>query len=347
MQAMRTRRILWLAAFVAAAVVGFLVLYPGSTPQVIDLPDGSRLKVFRVTQSRHARHCFGNPFQKICAVLPGKMGEKLGGGTILDTGRHTEPVLAIWFTCQNSTNWWSSARIASDDGTTWAATRPLRLGSLGSNQFVGCIIAEAWPRRAKDWNVQVKASGGAWVSFRIPNPNIERGEQWAPESLPVKRQLGGTDISLLAVEVEPWSAQPTDSTVSHMATLYFQVSERGQSTNSWLPSSFSVQDATGNSVACADWNPPTWASSPLFPHNTIAWSRDWPAVPGEKVVKVVADFVRRTSAASYDVSRFRPRWKATAGQPSTNLGPGQVRLEWTVPAEGTMAKTNTNYRTGR
>jgi hypothetical protein len=325
---MKARKLLWLVALVAAGGVAFLALLgPSSPTQVVTLSDGTRLTVLRVTLSRHPTFCVGNPLQKIGASLPGKVGEKLSGGTRFVAGHFTSPVLAIWFTSESTTNWWSTARIPGEDGVTWMATQGVQKWALASNQELNCIIADAWPRREKEVKVQLRGSGETLVTFRIPNPSIQSCEQWNPELLPSIRRVGDAEFALQAVEVESYPAfsrshYSYDNKGSQMATLYLLLSERGQSSRSWEPASITMQDATGNSIPCIDWNPPARASSPLFPPNTIAWSGDWPAVPGENAVKVVVEFVRQTLSRSADGS--------------TNAPQRQVKLEWIVPAGGTV-----------
>ena len=332
---------MWFAAVVAIAGVCVLALYLHSTPpQVVTLSDGTRLTVLRVTIDQHPKYCVGNPFQKVGSLLPGKAGYKLSGGTRYDAGRQERPVLAIWFICESTTNPWSAARFASEDGETWSCTRSLTTGTLRSNRVWGCIIADAWPRRAKEWNLQLSSGGGSRVTLRLPNPTIEHCEQWNPESLPAMRRVGETEIALQVVEVEPYPLLSPilkysyETKSSRMGTLYFRISERGQTTNAWLPALITMEDATGNSVLGVDWNPPALASTPLVPPNTIAWSGGWPAVPGENAVKVVVDFVRQTDGVSYEVSM--QRGMQSRSQSSTNHQSGHLRLEWIVPSGGTI-----------
>ena len=73
-----------------------------TAPQLVTLADGTKLKLRNVALSEHPRYCFGNLFQKLGARIPGKTGDYLSGGNAPKLGDYSEPVLAAWFSVEET-----------------------------------------------------------------------------------------------------------------------------------------------------------------------------------------------------------------------------------------------------
>ena len=332
---MRRRRILGLAAIVAAAGVGFFALYaPSTPPQVVTLSDGTRLTVRGVTVSRHPRFCFGNALQKIGAKFPGKLGMKLGGSSVCDLGRFENPVLAIWLSCE--TNFPRRVVFRDSSDRPWMHQC---FWSVAGSKF-GCIRCEVWPRRDKTlalelWANYLPPEKEPDARLVIPNPAYAKYPQWTPEILPATRRVGETEFTLQSVKVERLRTVSNADRFFHKLSISTRTTEHGEPTEAWEATSLAMADATGNSVERLGWVG--------YPDRGY-----WPAMPGEEAVGLRVEFVKTNGFASNNV--FVLRGVPGPGPPYrfvTNLPAGRLVLRTTpdqvVAVEPTYSGVDTNW----
>lgn len=194
-------------AILLAAVVAFVVWNVREPSRTFMLSDGTKVTLRGVTVGTNTTFYFGNPFQRILARMPGKMGAKFKS-RISATSESDQNCATFWFSYNRPTKnpHYMGVRLIHDTLEQFPPPwwRPPK--ALPNGEMIAACGHEIWPRRDKTFTLQVleEYQGGSWKRLgetRIRNPEPQKYPDWKPESLPASRRCG--DVEFLLEEVDP------------------------------------------------------------------------------------------------------------------------------------------------
>ena len=191
---------------------------------------------------------------------------------------------------------WSGAAIDSHGcefsvaNMSFASGSRLRPADKGATVSAGAL--SAFPRRDRQLTIRFYERGQVMGELKVPNPVYRRHPNWTPESLPARRLLGGSNVTLVSFDnfwgtarfVEPDRKQFT-------LTPEFQVPA------AWELGAVDIADATGNCSA-PDW-PPRFGPSPRQGVRRPPWealSAQFGLCTNEQAWKLTAAFYRKPDA---------------------------------------------------
>jgi hypothetical protein len=249
------------------------------------MPDGTTIRVERVSYGSLEHIQLLSPMEKLRAALPAALQAKLAGPKPpLLTGswsrnavtHPSEDALYIYISRRDRENHYggvnaSRAEVVDEDGCVFAATQVggFEYGLLGSRKFarrtnysVGFFRFEAFPRREKKFRFLVQDDGPAtagesatpaFAQFIVANPTPRTPEvHWPVESLPVTRTQGSVSFVLTNVVFETNNYPWLPSNLKRKVLLpECQFSEEGRASTNWEAVETDLFDISGNFVSGA------------------------------------------------------------------------------------------------
>jgi len=143
--------------------------------------------------------------QKFAARIPGRLGDKLSGGTRLDIGDLGNPTFTFWFEGPATIPGHSLGLVV--DGKPWPGvfagmvTKTLPSGRIGRGLAVG-----TWPRRERMVTVQLMRpmmpeASEVLAEFKVPNPSFKTYANWKADPMPASQRVGTTVFTLEGLEL--------------------------------------------------------------------------------------------------------------------------------------------------
>jgi hypothetical protein len=252
---MKTKILLWSAFSVLTvgtagdlgAKAGDTVLLPNSGNQVIQLDDGTTLRLLGVTHG-------GNQ------TAPGY--EDLRTANRIYTKNGTT---VVWVEAEHKPGQWPNYELVAYDQAMTAGAHVEKSTSSHVRDgvdFQGFIL-HAFPRRDKLTILRAKNYNGPVSKGEFVITNEEGGPfaDWTPEPLPITKSDGDLEVTLTnLVASMPWpdpnlaypfgrdSGLPLDDPANRCVRLSFDFRENGDTTTNWSPHLVTTTDATGNKV---------------------------------------------------------------------------------------------------
>ena len=258
----------------AAAAVAAVVLLVLEQPKPLEykLPDGSVLRVEKVSIGKRESFKIGGPMR----VAKGRVTDWLAkrwpsrytaSSRTTRSWNNNVPVhtntdaLNIWLTRRDAATGkyldvgYQTAQLTDEHGCIFMATRAggYEDGLLGPNNIggysVGWFSFEAFPRHEKNLRFLLRNNGTrSDTDLTIPNPIPPPGPvNWTVEPLPITKQDGDVAFTLTGVKLETYHTGSTAATNRHyIITPSFEVREKGQLTQEWEAMDLELYDGSGN-----------------------------------------------------------------------------------------------------
>jgi hypothetical protein len=245
--------ILWsIVSLVIAGVAidAFLWLHK---PQIIKLPDGSRLTLIGATYGKH------HVAPKI------KIGGKLtrGNGAQLDS---PDNALVVWIEAEHKANEYPNYQLMVYDKANTACVGTYQSSQSQINNKIHIIgyMFNAYPRWDRSMIVRVLAngSGGQRVAkeqFVVANPKRVSVPKWTPEPLPDTQSDNDLSVTLtkFVCGVPGFNSGRGVSAKDPMnkaVLAAFRCEQNGAAATNWQPVRIETSDASGNHAQNYSWS---------------------------------------------------------------------------------------------
>ena len=193
--------------FLLALIIVFIVWSVREPGRTFVLSDGTKVTLRGVTVGSNTTFYFGNPFQRMLARVPGKIGKKFKS-RISANSEDNQNCATFWFTYNRPTtnSDYIGVRLIDDGLEQFSPPWWRPPNTLPNGEMIAACGHRIWPRRDKTFTLQVleEYQGGDWKRLgetRIRNPQPQTYPDWKPESLPASRRCG--DVEFLLEEVDP------------------------------------------------------------------------------------------------------------------------------------------------
>ncbi len=227
------------------AIDAFLWLHK---PQIIKLPDGTKLTLIGATYGKH--HV--PPKIKI-AGKPARVN-----GARMDS---TNDTLVVWIEAEHKPNQYPNFELAvSDKANTACFTSGSRTQSQVKNgvDILGFTL-DAFPRKDSKMILRVTSYGnnGQRVSkeqFVVSNPAGRSSAKWPADPIPDTQSDGDLSVTLtklVAGAQSPYNRYngvAKNDPLNKCVQLDFDIQQKGQPVTNWHPMRLVTSDAAGNSV---------------------------------------------------------------------------------------------------
>ncbi len=227
------------------AVDAFLWLHK---PQVISLPDGTKLTLLGATYGKH--HVA--PKVKIAGKLTRGNGAQINS---------PDNVLVVWVEAEHKANQYPNFQLMVYDRANTACVSTYSSTQSQVNNKINIMGYQfnAYPRWDRSMIVRVMSYGNsgqrvAKEQFVVANPKRLSAAKWAAEPLPDTQTDGDLTVALtklVAGAPSPYSrgnGVPKNDPLNKSVQLDFDVQQKGQSVTNWRPIRVVTSDAAGNSL---------------------------------------------------------------------------------------------------
>jgi len=267
-----------ISSFVLLLAAVFCGLFLFSKRQTVPLRGGTKLSLVAVTQGATNAFVPGGLWQKVIQRWVPARGIRIGGYRIRPSnplrvdgfyrdGRPAETNKAVfWVSHRGGTNAWGlgmtrekwfndvRAEVVDEHGERWEM-RPGqgRFHPIGAKRLIGVSSWKfpSFPRRGRKLKFRIYARNetNGWVllaEFKAPNPAPGPYPIWKASALPVTKQNGDVEVSLVALVSGSKTIHYMPKDQRPFTTATFKVKYNGQPTEAWLPDRMEATDATGN-----------------------------------------------------------------------------------------------------
>ncbi len=261
------------------------------------LNNGDQLTFLGSSVGTNGSYCYGNPFQRIAAKLPGGLGNAWSGGTLANSEDRRVTNIVFWFHYRGKEEPFfrlgfqavDDQAVVTNPGFT-GGSHPLGRGEMGVYFDEGIL-----PRRSKTILLRIYDRKD-WTDFRlvgelrIPNPRAGQYPVWKPEPLPAMRQFGEFAVSLEEMSVtmnSSWQDVEHLRWPANVARARIRIVENGRATDDWAFFGAQCEDATG------DFSPSWYLVWNRIAPGHLEITGKWPLWPGERTVKLQTLWVRK------------------------------------------------------
>jgi len=242
-------------------------------PQTVRLSNGTELTFLAITHGPSNVYQPGGAWQRFVNRFAPAQGIGLGPiklrpvppmqGDLFSDSRFTNRAV-VWIAHREATKAPSlpasspgkpelfRAAIADESGYEWVNVGPVmhHRTTLRGWSSISSWPLVSFPRRGETLRFRIyrqnpRNEWEALADFTIPNPTPGPYPAWKASDLPISRGDGDLEVALVGLESgtksDPWLPGERP-----FARASFEVRQRGQSTESWVPDRMEAMDATGN-----------------------------------------------------------------------------------------------------
>ena len=274
-------------------------------PPVATLPDGSTLRLARVTFGN--THFSPGPWwQALARHLPSSWQRRLGGMTSPQLSTSV-PSLGVWLTWDKPggrQNW--EFALVDEHGAEVIVSGPSSYHSTVSSgpALMGQAFT-AFPRRGKMVLLRIyeraPAGGRALqASFHFANPTPGPHREWRPQPPPARLRQGDLEITfkqLLAGVGGGYKPRVPKQGEETWARVEFDVKENGVASDVWFPDGIVLSDATGNQIRQNSWSSGVQAGVAHLRWGPYLW-------PSEAAWKIRVEFMRNHEKAVFSTNEL-------------------------------------------